>query len=122
MGIGETLRRSLAKLVMRAAGDQAKTVCGNIQLCAGLKAIIEGSTHAIGKWRMERSREIQRDQEAQTSDEKEVLGNIIIETAGTEEEVTEGLEAALGMDIEEVGTFMVKDRKGLKVIIGHWEP
>ena len=38
MGIGETLRRALYKLVMRAAGDQAKTVCGNLQLCAGLEA------------------------------------------------------------------------------------
>ena len=26
--IGETLRRTLAKLVMRAAGEQAKTACG----------------------------------------------------------------------------------------------
>ena len=32
VGIGETLGRSLAKLVMRAAGDQDKTVCGNLQL------------------------------------------------------------------------------------------
>ena len=38
LSIGETLRRALAKLVMRAAGDQAKTACGNIQMCAGLKA------------------------------------------------------------------------------------
>ena len=38
MGIGETLRRALAKLVMRAAREQAKTACGNLQLCAGLKA------------------------------------------------------------------------------------
>ena len=30
--IGETLRRALDKLVMRAAGDQAKTACGNLQL------------------------------------------------------------------------------------------
>ena len=36
--IGETLRRALTKLVMRAAGDQAETACGNLQLCAGLKA------------------------------------------------------------------------------------
>ena len=36
VGIGETIRRALAKLVMRAAGDQAKTACGNLQLCAGL--------------------------------------------------------------------------------------
>ena len=38
MGIGKTLRRDLAKLVMRAAGDQAKTACGNLQLCVGLEA------------------------------------------------------------------------------------
>ena len=36
--IGETLRRDLAKLVMRAAVYQVKTACGNLQLCAGLKA------------------------------------------------------------------------------------
>ena len=47
MGIGETLRRALAKLVMKAAGDQAKTAGGNLQLCAGLEAGIEGATHAI---------------------------------------------------------------------------
>ena len=34
--IGDTLRRALAKHVMREAGDQAKTVCGNLQLCAGI--------------------------------------------------------------------------------------
>ena len=48
MGIRETLRRALAKLVMRAAGEQAKTACGNLQLCAGLEAGIEGDTHAVG--------------------------------------------------------------------------
>ena len=30
MGIGDTLYRDLAKLVMRAAGDQAKKACGNL--------------------------------------------------------------------------------------------
>ena len=54
--IGETLRQALAKLVMRAAGDQAKTVCGNLQLCAGLEAGIEGATHAVGQRRVERVR------------------------------------------------------------------
>ena len=38
VGIGETLRRALAELVMRAAGEQAKTACGNIQLCTGFEA------------------------------------------------------------------------------------
>ena len=56
VGIGETLRRALAKLVMRAAGDQAKTACGNLQLCAGLGAGIEGATHAVGQRRLERVR------------------------------------------------------------------
>ena len=56
MGIGETLRRALDKLVMRAAGDQAKTACGNLQLCAGLKSGIEGATHAVGQRILERVR------------------------------------------------------------------
>ena len=54
MGIGETLRRDLAKLVMKAAGDQAKTACGNLKLCAGLEAGIEGATHATEQRRVER--------------------------------------------------------------------
>ena len=54
VNIGETLRRALAKLVMRAAGEQAKTACGNLQLCAGLEAGIEGATHAVSQRRVER--------------------------------------------------------------------
>ena len=56
VGIGETLHRALAKLIMRAAGYQAKTACGNLQLCSGLEAGIEGATHAVGKSRLERVR------------------------------------------------------------------
>ena len=56
VGIGEMLRRDLAKLVMRAAGEQVKTACGNIQLCAGLAAGIEGATHTVGQRRLERAR------------------------------------------------------------------
>ena len=54
--IGGTLYRALAKLVMRAAGEQAKTACSNLQLCAGLRAGIEGGTHAVGQRRVERVR------------------------------------------------------------------
>ena len=46
--IGEMLRQSLAKLVMREAGDQAKTACGNLQLCEGLESNIEGANRAVG--------------------------------------------------------------------------
>ena len=56
VGIRETLRRALAKLVMREAGDLAKTVCGNLQLCACFEAGIEGATHAVGQSRLERVR------------------------------------------------------------------
>ena len=48
VGIGEIIRRARAKLVMREAGDQAKTMCGNLKLCAGLEAVIEGATQAVG--------------------------------------------------------------------------
>ena len=61
MGIGETLRRALTKLVMRAAGDQAKTACGNLQMCAGLEAGIERATYAVGQRRLERVRVRQRE-------------------------------------------------------------
>ena len=104
MGIGERLCRALAKLVMRVAGEQAKTACGNLQLCAGLKAVIEGATHAVGQRRVERVRARrveEEDKEASEAEEKEGgevlagLGNLNIETAVEEEEAAEGLEAAL---------------------------
>ena len=47
VGMGDTLRQDIAKLVMRAAGDQAKKDCGSLQLCAVLEAVIEGATHAM---------------------------------------------------------------------------
>ena len=48
VGIEETIRRALVKLVMRTAGNQAKISCGNLQLCADLEASIGGATHAVG--------------------------------------------------------------------------
>ena len=106
VGIGEMLCRALAKLVMRAVGEEAKTACGNIQLSAGLKAGIEGATHAVGKRRVERVRarrveeegEVDAAEEEQEEDGGEVAGlinNLSIETAGTEEEAAEGLEPQL---------------------------
>eukprot|EP00957_Ditylum_brightwellii_P167713 12767712-Ditylum_brightwellii.AAC.1 len=47
MGIGEILRCLTAKMVIRACGDEAKVACGNLQLCAGLEAGIEGAEHAV---------------------------------------------------------------------------
>ena len=39
---------------MREAGEQANMAYGNLQLCAGLEAGIEGETHAVGQRRVER--------------------------------------------------------------------
>ena len=94
---------------MRAAGDQAKTACGSLQLCAGLEAGIEGATHAIGKQRFKRVRDRREDPgyeeaaEAKGNEEDggEVAGllnNLNTETAGTEEEAAEGLSEALRME------------------------
>ena len=47
VGIGETLRLALVKIVMRADGYQAKMACGNLQLCTGLEAGIEGAKNAV---------------------------------------------------------------------------
>ena len=56
VSIGETFSQDLAKFVMRAAGDQAKTTCGNLQMCTGLEAGIELSMHAVDQSRLERVR------------------------------------------------------------------
>ena len=50
LGIGRTLLRDLEKLVLRVTGDQAKTACGNLQLCTGLESGIEEETHTMGEW------------------------------------------------------------------------
>ena len=95
VGIGKTLRRAIDKLAMRATGDQAKTACGNLQLCAGLEAGIEGATHAVGQrrvervldWRVEEEGEDDMAAEGQEEYSEEVAGlrmnNLTIETAGT---------------------------------------
>ena len=64
MGIGEKFRRPLDKMVMRAAGDQAKMSCGNLQLCAVLEAGIEGATHALGQRQKERAVRSRREEES----------------------------------------------------------
>ena len=72
VGIGETLRRSLAKHVKREAGDQAKTVCGNLPLCAGLDTGIRGATHAVWQRRLARVQERREDaEEAEFAEEEE---------------------------------------------------
>ena len=60
VGIERTLRWDLAKLIMRAARDQAKMSCGNLQICIGLESGMEGATHAAGQSILKRLRERRR--------------------------------------------------------------
>ncbi len=47
IGIGETFRRLMAKLVIAVTRNEAQIACGVDQLCAGLQAGIEGGIHAV---------------------------------------------------------------------------
>ena len=49
MGTGETLHRALENLVLQGVGDQEIFTCGNLQICAGLEAAIEGDMNAVQK-------------------------------------------------------------------------
>ena len=109
MGIGETLHQALAKIVMRAAKDQVKTACGNLQLCAGLKSGIEGSTNTVGLKFLEIVRgRCYEEEDAEGYEEEEeysvvvarLLNNLTIETAVTEEEEADILESTLEMEVE----------------------
>ena len=71
VGIGETLHRSLPELVIRSTVEPAKTACGNLQLCSGLEAGIEGATHAVGQKRLEWVRRRQREEEEAKNPEDE---------------------------------------------------
>ena len=95
---------------MRAAGDQAKMACGNLQLFSGLEAGIKGTTHAMGQRGLDRVQERQEDvEETKVAEEdKEESGgiaagilNLNTEMQATEEEATEGLASALAMKVKE---------------------
>ena len=107
VGIGETLRRALAKLVMRVAGAQSKTSCGNLQLCADLEAVIEGESYAVVQTRLERARQIWSKEEARRpgegEDEDEAAGEelLTVDIEGMEEEAADILEEVLGMGVKE---------------------
>ena len=47
MWIRKTLQRDFSKLVLRAAGNQTKVACRNLQICDGIEAKIEGTIHVV---------------------------------------------------------------------------
>ena len=108
--IGETLRWALAKLVMRAAGEQEKTECGNMQLCAVLEDGKEVATNAVGQCQLERVRRRQNEDKVGTAEGEEesqgvagILNNLNIETGRNKEEAAESLKVPLGMEFERDG-------------------
>ena len=94
---------------MRAAGDQAKTACENLQLWAGLEASIEGATHVVRQRRLERagqrrsSEEERRPNKDKGKEETAGEERLTVETEGTEEEAEEILEEALNMEVDADG-------------------
>ena len=55
VGIGETLRQAISKVVIRASGDQLNTACRSLQLCAGIEVGLEGMTHPVVQRQRERN-------------------------------------------------------------------
>ena len=47
IGIGETLRRIVGKVVCLTTRVDAELACGTDQLCGGVKGSIEGAVHAM---------------------------------------------------------------------------
>ncbi len=47
VGIGEVYHRLMAKCPLKVVGHQATDAAGNLNLCAGLSAGIEGAIHAV---------------------------------------------------------------------------
>ena len=45
--VGETWRSLFAKIVLRVTGPEATMSCQDEQLCAGLKAVIDGAVHVV---------------------------------------------------------------------------
>ncbi len=48
IGISEIYRHLMAKCVLAMTGQQATTMCDNLNLCASLQAGIEGAVHVMG--------------------------------------------------------------------------
>ena len=75
VGIGEVLRRLIAKCVLAECADDAKTACASTNLCAGLEAGIEGAPHAVDARAKERRSlcfgEEEADRTARAAEEEE---------------------------------------------------
>ena len=45
--IGETLRRVMARCVLKVCGEEVQNQAGTLQTCAGMESGIEASIHAV---------------------------------------------------------------------------
>ena len=113
MGIGETLIRALANILMREAGVQANMSYGKLHLCAKIESGIEEATHDVGQRQIDRGERGDRgerdsegggeytEEEAEYHNEEDTrVGVFTVDVVRTEGEAAEILEAALGMEVE----------------------
>ena len=49
IGLGESLRRLISRVVCMASRNDVELMCGSDQLCAGVRMGIEGAIHAVGE-------------------------------------------------------------------------
>ena len=54
LGVGETWRRIFSKIVLNITVPEATMTCQDDQLCAGLKARIDGAIHGVQSLRDEK--------------------------------------------------------------------
>ena len=73
---------------MKAAGNQAKTACGSLQLCAGLDSEIKGETHVVEQRRRERTAPALEGKKEEKLEDRSI--------AAAEKEDRDGDEAAVG--------------------------
>ena len=97
VGMGETHRRLMAKCVVAAIGDSATISCGNVNLCAGLSAGIEGALHAMVE-APEFLRRRSEEEGAETTD--------VADTAPQDDDPGEGQDLLPGTQSPEQGDAM----------------
>ena len=101
--VGEIYQRLWAKQTIKSAGEAAKVACGNVQLCAGLEAGVEGNLHAV--------REMWPEAGGYEEDEEAAANNPFTAILETMEAAEDGCEIE-GPEMESPGVTLVDATNG----------